>query len=269
MTEVKLLQSMAEIAITGVDYLMRDEHVREALEVTLNHAHALQLCWQEEQAAANVNANPASAAAIQEARLAVQQQQQERRDHRNRLRNLRVRARAEEARLTRVEDRATRRLADNIAEAERVADAALLAEALRFGEPRRRPVRPRTEARTPQASPLQTPREEGTADQNIGRRRRGDPLSAEGLVRRHQYWLRMQREWRARVQAGTRPPLLPGRQRRTRLLPSAEEVERRRVRRRDMERERRHRTSAVAQDEPSPMTANAVAAVMAAATSGR
>uniref|UniRef100_A0A182QCJ6 Putative ionotropic receptor ligand binding domain-containing protein n=1 Tax=Anopheles farauti TaxID=69004 RepID=A0A182QCJ6_9DIPT len=66
-----------------------------------------------------------------EARLAMQQQQQERRDHQNRLRNLRVRARAEEARRTRVEDRAIRRLADDLEEAERAADAAQLAEALR------------------------------------------------------------------------------------------------------------------------------------------
>uniref|UniRef100_A0A182QRP2 Uncharacterized protein n=1 Tax=Anopheles farauti TaxID=69004 RepID=A0A182QRP2_9DIPT len=132
-------------------------------------------------------------------RLAVQQQQQERRDHRNRLWNLRARARAEETRLSR--DRATRRLADDIEEAERTADAALLAEALRSGEPRRRPVRPPTEARAPQVSPLQTPRKEEAADQNIGRRRRGDPPSAEDLMRRHQHRLRIQREWRARVQA--------------------------------------------------------------------
>uniref|UniRef100_A0A182QMQ7 Uncharacterized protein n=1 Tax=Anopheles farauti TaxID=69004 RepID=A0A182QMQ7_9DIPT len=146
-----------------------------ARRVTTN----LQLCWQEYQAATNVTANRASVESLEEERrqlMALRQEQQDRRI-------AQVRAREAEDRLARTEERAARRLTNNIADAERVADAILLAEAIHTGESRR-PTRPRSDV-VPRYSSSGESRNQ-LEEPGTRRGSRRGPASAEELIQQHQ-----------------------------------------------------------------------------------
>uniref|UniRef100_A0A182QLZ1 Uncharacterized protein n=1 Tax=Anopheles farauti TaxID=69004 RepID=A0A182QLZ1_9DIPT len=190
--------------------------------------------------------------------MALRQDQRDRRIER-------AKAREAEDRQARTEERAARRLTDDIANTERVADATFLAEAIPTSESRR-PTRPRKEA---------VPRDFSSGEsrnqlEEPGTRRgsRRGPASVEELIQQHQRRLARRLERRCRVSEGTRPPL-PSRQRRSLQPPSTEEVERRRLQRQDMERRRRGVEAVAALERRRTTTAEEEAATTAAATSGR
>ncbi|XP_040159325.1 uncharacterized protein LOC120898053 isoform X1 [Anopheles arabiensis] len=145
----------------------------------------------------------------------------------------------------RAEERAEVRLASAMAAAERERDNSILMAAVRAEEA-------------------------GEAPPPIPMRRRGLPPSPRTVRARHERRLYQQRLYRQRAREGTLPPVPHGRNRRSRSAPSEADIIRRRMRRREMERLRR-----VARRVPSnqgvreALSADALAAITEATTSGR
>uniref|UniRef100_A0A182QKS3 Uncharacterized protein n=1 Tax=Anopheles farauti TaxID=69004 RepID=A0A182QKS3_9DIPT len=138
---------------------------------------------------------------LEEERRQMMMLRQEQRDRWN----ARVRAREAEPRQARAEERAARRLTDDIADVKRAADATLLEEAIRTGESRW-PTRPRTEAVPRDSSNGESKNQLEEPATRRGSRR--GPATVEELQKQHHRRLARRREWRRRVSEGTRPPLL-------------------------------------------------------------
>nr|BAC57916.1 reverse transcriptase [Anopheles gambiae] len=231
----------------GMKLLESPERWNSIQEAARKITKVLQQLWREDELQLNLQAHlaalPTRAAAVDAGPLDGEQVSVD--GVAELFRSNRGRARRTRRGRRRAEERVEVRLASAMAAAEREREDSILMAAVRAEEA-------------------------GEAPPPIPMRRRGLPPSPRTVRARHERRLYLQRLYRQRAREGTLPTVPHGRNRRSRSAPSEADTIRRRMRRREMERLRRTaRRVPSNQGVREVLSADALAAITEATTSGR